>query len=41
VAARLLPSNARLFRELERQLAAGDTSTDFLQFARQQNLLPA
>lgn len=41
VASRLLPSNTRLFRELERQLAEGDPSTDFLQFARQQNLLPA
>lgn len=41
VASRLLPSSARLFRELERQLAEGDTSTDFLEFARQQNLLPA
>ncbi len=41
VASRLLPSNARLFRELERELAQGDVSTDFLQFARQQNLLPA
>lgn len=41
VASRLLPSNARLFRELERQLAQGESGTDFLQFARQQNLLPA
>lgn len=40
VASRLLPSNTRLFRELERALAEGDASTDFLQFARQQNLLP-
>ncbi len=41
VASRLLPSNARLFRELERVLAQGDPGTDFLEFARQQNLLPA
>lgn len=40
VASRLLPSNTRLFRELERVLAQGDPSTDFLEFARQQNLLP-
>ncbi len=40
VASRLLPSNARLFRELERQLAEGDLDLDFLEFARQQNLLP-
>jgi hypothetical protein len=40
VASRLLPTNQRLFRELERRLADGDLSTDFLEFARSQNLLP-
>ena len=40
VASQLLPSNQRLFRELERQLAEGLPTTDFLQFARGQNLLP-
>lgn len=41
VASRILPSNQRLFRELERELAQGSTGTGFLEFARSQNLLPA
>lgn len=40
VASRLLPTNQRLFRELERQLADGLPDTSFLEFARSQNLLP-
>ncbi len=40
VGSRLLPSNARLFRELERQLAESNPDINFLEFARQQNLLP-
>lgn len=40
VASQLLPSNQRLFRELERHLAEGLPTADFLQFARGQNLLP-
>jgi hypothetical protein len=41
VASRILPSNQRLFRELERELAQGSAGTGFLEFARNQNLLPA